>query len=84
MLPRVWLYRALMPDYNLRATTYSLVVIGLDMVALGISAGSGGGSLGAGTTVPLHHPPALANVRVQRNAAGQVVLNLKAPWREGN
>ena len=27
--------------------------------------------------------PALANERVQTNAAGQVVLNLKAPWRDG-
>lgn len=27
--------------------------------------------------------PALANERVQTNAAGQVVLNLKTPWRDG-
>ena len=27
--------------------------------------------------------PALANERVQTNAAGQVVLKLKTPWREG-
>jgi hypothetical protein len=27
--------------------------------------------------------PALANERVQYNAAGQVVLKLKAPWRDG-
>jgi len=27
--------------------------------------------------------PALANERVQTNAAGQVVLKLKNPWREG-
>ena len=28
--------------------------------------------------------PALANERVQCNAAGQVVLKLKTPWRDGN
>ena len=28
-------------------------------------------------------PPALANERVQCNAAGQVVLRLKTPWRDG-
>ena len=41
--------------------------------------------------MPLHHPPALqaapgqglANERVQTNAAGQVVLKLKTPWRDG-
>jgi len=34
--------------------------------------------------VPLHHPPLLANERVQTNAAGQVVvLKLKTPWRDG-
>jgi hypothetical protein len=27
--------------------------------------------------------PALANGRVQTNAAGQVVLKLKTPWRDG-
>ena len=27
--------------------------------------------------------PALANERVQTNAAGQVVLKLKTPWRDG-
>jgi hypothetical protein len=27
--------------------------------------------------------PALANERVQCNAAGQVVLKLKTPWRDG-
>ena len=27
--------------------------------------------------------PALANERVQTNAAGQVVLRLKTPWRDG-
>ena len=27
--------------------------------------------------------PALANERVQANAAGQVVLKLKTPWRDG-
>ena len=27
--------------------------------------------------------PALANERVQTNAAGQVALKLKAPWRDG-
>ena len=27
--------------------------------------------------------PALANERVQPNAAGQVVLKLKTPWRDG-
>ena len=27
--------------------------------------------------------PALANERVQTNAAGQVVLKLKIPWRDG-
>jgi hypothetical protein len=27
--------------------------------------------------------PALANERVQANAAGQVVLRLKKPWRDG-
>ncbi len=27
--------------------------------------------------------PALANERVQTNAAGQVVLELKTPWRDG-
>ncbi len=27
--------------------------------------------------------PALANERVQTNAAGQVVLKLKSPWRDG-
>ena len=27
--------------------------------------------------------PALANERVQWNAAGQVVLKLKTPWRDG-
>jgi hypothetical protein len=27
--------------------------------------------------------PALANERVQRNAAGQVVLKLKTPWHAG-
>jgi hypothetical protein len=27
--------------------------------------------------------PALANERVQTNAAGQVVLKLKPPWRDG-
>jgi len=27
--------------------------------------------------------PALANERVQSNAAGQVVLKLKTPWRDG-
>jgi hypothetical protein len=27
--------------------------------------------------------PGLANERVQRNAVGQVVLKLKAPWRDG-
>ena len=34
--------------------------------------------------MPLHHPPGpVANERVQTNAAGQVVLKLKAPWRDG-
>ena len=28
--------------------------------------------------------PALANERVQTNAAGQVVLKLKTPWRDGS
>ena len=28
--------------------------------------------------------PALANERVRCNAAGQVVLKLKIPWRNGN
>jgi hypothetical protein len=28
--------------------------------------------------------PALSDERVQRNAAGQVELKLKTPWREGN
>ena len=27
--------------------------------------------------------PALANERVQTNAAGQVVVKLKTPWRDG-
>jgi len=27
--------------------------------------------------------PALANERVQTHAAGQVVLKLKSPWRDG-
>ena len=30
-----------------------------------------------------HHRPALANERVQCNAAGQVVLKLKTAWRDG-
>jgi hypothetical protein len=33
--------------------------------------------------VPLHHPLAPANERVQYNAADQVVLKLKTPWRDG-
>ena len=33
--------------------------------------------------MPLHHRPALANDRVQTNAAGQVVLKLKTAWRDG-
>jgi hypothetical protein len=38
----------------------------------------------AGATVPPHHPPALDNEPVQTNAAGQVVLKLKSPWRDGS
>ena len=76
----------------------------------GIRALRGRRPAGAGTTVRLHHPPALqaapgqrpgpspgtnrppdclcpgsalANERVQTNAAGQVVLKLKTPWRDG-
>ena len=33
--------------------------------------------------MPLITRPALANERVQTNAAGQVVLKLKTPWRDG-
>ena len=35
---------------------------------------------GTGTTVPLHHPPGAGQ---RTNAAGQVVLKLKAAWRDG-
>jgi Putative transposase len=41
-------------------------------------------SPGAGATVQLHHTrPALAIERVQTNAAGQVVLKMRTPWRDG-
>ena len=33
--------------------------------------------------MPLHHPAGAADERVQINAAGQVELNLKTPWRDG-
>ena len=33
--------------------------------------------------MPLHDPPTLAIEREQTNAAGQVVLKLKSPWRDG-
>jgi len=33
--PWVGLHRALMPEYNVRATTYWLVVVGLGMVTVG-------------------------------------------------
>lgn len=33
--------------------------------------------------MPLHHPPALTNERVQCNAAKQIVLKLKTAWRDG-
>lgn len=33
--------------------------------------------------MPLYHPPAIANERVQCNAAGQVMLKLKTPWHDG-
>jgi len=35
-------------------------------------------------SLPLHHPPALANGRVQLNAAGPVMPKLKTPWRDGS
>ena len=31
----------------------------------------------------LHHRPAVANKRLKRNGAGDVVLQLKTPWRDG-
>ena len=36
-----------------------------------------------GTPVPLYHPPAIANERLKRNRAGQVVLQLKSPYKDG-
>lgn len=33
--------------------------------------------------MPLHHPPGDDHERVRCNAAGQVVLTLKTPWRDG-
>jgi len=35
------------------------------------------------TPVPLHHRPAIANEHLTLNCAGQVVLTLKAPYRDG-
>jgi hypothetical protein len=33
--------------------------------------------------MPLHHRPALSDGRVRCNAAGQLVLKFKTPWRDG-
>ena len=33
--------------------------------------------------VPANHRPAIANERLQRNRAGQVVLQLKSPYKDG-
>jgi len=38
---------------------------------------------GAGKVVPLHRPAALRNERVHCNVAGQVVLGMKTPRRDG-
>ena len=66
-----------------RASSRRLALTSTDSVCTALCAAALTTAKSAGTLCRRITRPALANERVQTNAAGQAVLKLKTPWRDG-